>query len=473
MPHECNLIMSTLTTPGKTNSQNYTLEEIQHYLSELQYQSTLAYIPTFVYMSIIVFVGFFGNCMVIIVYCSKMTTTSLRLFMVVMAIFDLLINTIVIPWKMYDLLHIWNCDLPILCKLQKYLNASVVLSSAGILVAIAATRYRMVCHPFGRQVSIKQSKLVCIWITLTAFVISGPYGVIHGTQTKKTPNPQITGRYWQVDDSYVKTIWPSLNSGFFMFIFSVSCTLVSVLYIRIGRTTWRKLLPTSKYQERYIKTVSNDLQEKRESNQTETSLEDSEKRSVQGKDLLKPDCSRQNDFSVLENTNLNTNKNTTFCWQCSTKTTQTNILQDRNLGVHYQDTNDAKGDANDELNSCQGFSKCDEKEAHFNQRNDVNKTNNNTLRNLYAIQNRHIFGKTSLMLFTVTLVFIIGFLPFLGLNVFMAIDAERAAALEGVTLALYQLFLSSYLLNSFANPIVYSLLDRRFRMECWKLLKRS
>lgn len=99
MPHECNLIMSTLTTPGKTNSQNYTLEEIQHYLSELQYQSTLAYIPTFVYMSIIVFVGFFGNCMVIIVYCSKMTTTSLRLFMVVMAIFDLIINTIVIPCK--------------------------------------------------------------------------------------------------------------------------------------------------------------------------------------------------------------------------------------------------------------------------------------------------------------------------------------------------------------------------------------
>ncbi|KAK0045141.1 orexin receptor type 2 [Biomphalaria pfeifferi] len=366
--------MSTLTAPAKANSQNYTLEEIQHYLSELQYQSTLAYIPTFIYMSVIVFVGFFGNCMVIIVYCSKMTTTTLRLFMVVMAVFDLLINTIVIPWKMYDLLHIWNCDLPTLCKIQKYLNASVVLSSAGILVAIAATRYRMVCHPFGRQVSIKQSKLICIWITLTSFVISGPYGVIHGTQTKKTPNPQITGRYCQVDDSYVKTIWPSLNSGFFVLIFS---------------------------------------------------------------------------------------------------TTQTNILQDRNLDVNHQDTNDAKGDANDELNSCQGFGKCDEKEANFNQRNDVNKTTNNTLRNMYAIKNRHIFGKTSLMLFTVTLVFIIGFLPFLGLNVFMAIDAERAAALKGVTLALYQLFLSSYLFNSFANPIVYSLLDRRFRMECWKLLKRS
>ncbi|KAK0045157.1 alpha-2Db adrenergic receptor [Biomphalaria pfeifferi] len=83
---------------------------------------------------------------------------------------------------------------------------------------------------------------------------------------------------------------------------------------------------------------------------------------------------------------------------------------------------------------------------------------------------RSLFGRTSWMMITVSLVFIIGFIPFLGLNFYKTAAPESYASLKGISLAMYQLFSRSYLLNSAVNPIVYSLLDPTFRKECLKFL---
>ncbi|KAH9507610.1 hypothetical protein Btru_051579 [Bulinus truncatus] len=74
-----------------------TTEYVQQYLSMLQHQSTIAFIPTLVYMCLVSVTGCVGNCLVIFVHYKKMTRTPLKMLIISMAVFDLLIDVIVIP----------------------------------------------------------------------------------------------------------------------------------------------------------------------------------------------------------------------------------------------------------------------------------------------------------------------------------------------------------------------------------------
>ncbi|KAK0045154.1 D(2) dopamine receptor-like isoform X1, partial [Biomphalaria pfeifferi] len=65
-------------------------------------------------------------------------------------------------------------------------------------------RHRMVCDPLRHQLTVKQAKVASCILATAAFIITIPYGIIHGTQTIKTPNPQISaGHFCEVEDLYV------------------------------------------------------------------------------------------------------------------------------------------------------------------------------------------------------------------------------------------------------------------------------
>lgn len=81
-------------------------------------------------------------------------------------------------------------------------------------------------------------------------------------------------------------------------------------------------------------------------------------------------------------------------------------------------------------------------------------------------------GKTTLMLFLVTLVYIISFLPFLGIAIHRSIDSSAARGRNKAGEMAYEVFLRSYLLNCAVNPIIYSFCNDMFRKECVSLFKR-
>jgi hypothetical protein len=97
----------------------------------------------------------------------------------------------------------------------------------------------MVCRPSGDQVTISQAKLISCLIAFFSCIFALPYGIIHGTQTIRTLNTNISGRHCGIDDSYLKTIWPNLNSAFFILIFLSCCLSMIVFYTCIGHKTWK------------------------------------------------------------------------------------------------------------------------------------------------------------------------------------------------------------------------------------------
>ncbi|KAK0045150.1 tyramine receptor Ser-2 [Biomphalaria pfeifferi] len=82
-------------------------------------------------------------------------------------------------------------------------------------------------------------------------------------------------------------------------------------------------------------------------------------------------------------------------------------------------------------------------------------------------------NRTHLMMLTVTLVFFLGFLPYLCLNVLLVVSPETVASLKGWSLVMYQFFLDSCFVNLAANPVIYSLLDQKFKTICINMLKNK
>ncbi|KAH9507608.1 hypothetical protein Btru_051575 [Bulinus truncatus] len=424
-----------------TASHNYTRDEVLKYLSQLQDQSTLASIPTLVYVSLLIVVGGIGNSLVLVVYWKKMNLTPLRVFIIGMAVCDLLTNILVLPGEIYDLLHVWNFDLPIVCKIRLYLNATFVTSSAFLLVAIANTRYKMVCHPFDPPVSLTRAIYITFLLCIIALVTSLPYAIIQGSQTVNTTGEDISGCVCQLDDIYVDGFWPIVNSSFSFLMFLVGSILIVVFYVNIGRTAWKQRAALIKVQQNCFRQMI--------------------KESESGTFISDNDVSLSPDVNVESHDHLSIQRGESTTSESSHNRQTDKMYEKPEMKTNFylpdslkkskmtgDDTENGVGDSSNDV-----ISKTDLETKSGTSRQQY-KMSKRILQELNAsssvgtsarsklIQKRtYLLGRTSCMMLTVTLFFFFGFLPFMGLNIFMAIEPETVAALAGVELAMHTLFL--------------------------------
>ena len=78
--------------------------------------------------------------------------------------------------------------------------------------------------------------------------------------------------------------------------------------------------------------------------------------------------------------------------------------------------------------------------------------------------------RTTLMLFLITVVYLLSFLPYLVLNILKVLDEDSLSGRGGAWEVIHNVLLRSYFINSMANPIIYSFCSRTFSAECSKVL---
>ncbi|CAG5132187.1 unnamed protein product, partial [Candidula unifasciata] len=141
--------------------------------------------------------------------------------------------------EMYDMFHIWDFNNPALCRARLYCSTFSTISSAMILLAVAVTRYRKVCHPHKWQITIRTAKVISIVLATVGVLVSIPYAILNGRQTKPTPRSDIHAYECTTDDEYVNTSYPLANYAFFLVMY-ISCSVsLTVLYILIGAKAWK------------------------------------------------------------------------------------------------------------------------------------------------------------------------------------------------------------------------------------------
>ncbi|KAK3602075.1 hypothetical protein CHS0354_014250 [Potamilus streckersoni] len=80
--------------------------------------------------------------------------------------------------------------------------------------------------------------------------------------------------------------------------------------------------------------------------------------------------------------------------------------------------------------------------------------------------------RVSKMLFLVTSIFMLSYAPFLSLELLTFFDGQLIDNLDNTVTVVYQLFWRTFSINFMVNPFIYGVMDRRFRMECKKLISQ-
>ncbi|KAI8779032.1 orexin receptor type 2 [Biomphalaria glabrata] len=302
------------------------------------------------------------------------------------------------------------------------------------------------CHPFRKQVTLRQTKLICSLNVLMATVFSIPHGILQGKRSRKTQNPNIVGYSCKVDDSYSGTIWSTLNSAFLFLFFLVLSFIVTFCYVRIGCVIRRHGKNVNQINDLSAAAKISKNAEKQHKNVKVTDLKGRMHKQIfstfgienESESVVKP-------VTISDLIDINTE---TISNNCINTNFENSISTDR---PDREDISD--NIALDDFIIEQRFSPSYAKHVPA-----LNK-------------HRKQLNRTHLMMLTVTLVFFLGFLPFLGLNVLLAVSPETVASFKGWSLAMYQLFLESYLVNCAANPIIYGLMAKKFKDICIQMFK--
>ncbi|XP_046546342.1 LOW QUALITY PROTEIN: neuropeptide S receptor-like [Haliotis rubra] len=404
-----------MATPGKGTTQD----------SAEEYHSQIAVLmsPVIVTMGIMMLVGFFGNILVIYIYAVRLKRSTTRLFITALAVADTVVCIVCIPVEIVVVRYLYSFDIPWLCRVFRTIVLACVTTSISVLISIAVDRYKRVCTPFKSQISVKRAKIAVGIGCIVAITLASPSMVILG---RKTVNRTVVGYACATDDSMVKTPFPGLFNGMQLLIAVISISTLTTLYALI----LKRVRAQKRYREGMTPKVSPRKACSTQSGEA-TSVTDTVITSTRDSTLV----SAQDNIATSDDTATSSRDNTVTSAHEGSLSCDDTITSNDDTTTSPINTNGKK----------------------------VAKINSGLKNGTH---------KTTLMMFIITAVFILSFVPHLALMATRAVQKHTYAHLEGAPLALYNLFLRTYFINSVSNPIIYGFMSDKFRSQAKIVFRR-
>ncbi|KAK3601086.1 hypothetical protein CHS0354_024795 [Potamilus streckersoni] len=104
--------------------------------------------------------GTLGNGLVLYVFTKKAGKLTSTIFILALAGTDIISCLVVIPFTITGIIVAFELRFDFFCKLYQFLITCIVPLSAFIMVAIAVDRYICICHPFVHIMTVKRAKLI-------------------------------------------------------------------------------------------------------------------------------------------------------------------------------------------------------------------------------------------------------------------------------------------------------------------------
>nr|XP_054592675.1 neuropeptide FF receptor 2-like [Nothobranchius furzeri] len=219
------------------------------YVDSYLHEPAVAAVFTASYL-LIFMVCMVGNGVVcFILLRSRNMRTVTNLFILNLAISDLLVGIFCMPTTLVDnIITGWPFG-SIVCKLSGMVQGISVSASVFTLVAIAVDRFRCIVYPFKQKLTITTSKLIIVVIWVLAVFIMCPSGVMLQVTKEQTvrivlgPSGNTRPFYWCRED------WPSqemrkiYTTVLFANIYLAPLSLIVIMYARIGFTLFKTTLP--------------------------------------------------------------------------------------------------------------------------------------------------------------------------------------------------------------------------------------
>lgn len=210
---------------------NATLKNLDDFNHE-EFKRRLAPV---IFLSVLLIIGFLGNTLVLVLYPLKFPATTNRTFIVGLAIMDLLVCLVTIPFEIVDMVFQYTFYNVTACKLFRSCGLWFSLSSMFVLVGMSYEKYRRICKPFKRQMSVKISRILILVIFIASFVLSSSNIPISGIRLVALGN-NITGHDCSLSDRYAHTILPIISEGSLLIVTMLCIISIIILYSLIGKS---------------------------------------------------------------------------------------------------------------------------------------------------------------------------------------------------------------------------------------------
>ena len=444
-------------------------------------------------------IGVIGNVLVLYIYQAKLKHNTTRSFVLALAVFDLISCTVAMPGEIIDMLHNYTFGTSPACKLMRTINSFSAFASGMILFVVAIDRYKKICCPLGRQVSTRNANIIIFVCFFISLLLSLPAVFLYGKKTVLIGDGSVSGSDCSTQDKYQNTIWPTMYNSLQFCVFMIGALGLTILYSFIGKRIWRHRRFESKG-------VSGRQSIKSSISGTDSSPNSTEAASsptyIYTNNRGAPRFFNDpQDDSVKEKHIFISRNNPRICtcgttaeegppslrWPITDKdfaqpNTTTNCDRSGKSSIGRFRRISIFGFGSDvcqekERNT---FPKCPTHQCHGPgyKRNTSEVSRSFSTRSFdrrYSVVSgaaRREFNarKTTLMLFVITVVYILSFLPHLVLMATKAQDKNSLSGTGGATELVHNILIRSYFINSVANPIVYGLCCQKFRTEIVKLL---
>ncbi|XP_022800949.1 kappa-type opioid receptor-like [Stylophora pistillata] len=194
--------------------------------------------------AITMLVAFAGNGFLVYIVWKKAEVRSLTSFMFInMAIADLLVTLVVMPWSIAQLYTDGLWMIPgilgdITCKVIVYTAYVTITASILCLTFMAVDRYYAIVHPFRRHLWFRKPKLTVPFIWILSLASMSIFPVV---QTVEDHNSQCMLSVYVLGDPF----WAL--RGIFLFLvvvnYLIPLSVISVLYTITARRLWFHAAP--------------------------------------------------------------------------------------------------------------------------------------------------------------------------------------------------------------------------------------
>lgn len=395
-------------------------------------------IPVMVYVCILFVIGVPGNVFVCYIYYFKWTKKTSRVFILALAVFDLINNLVSLPTEIALLSNFHNFDHPILCKASRFLTFAMNSASATVLVGIGWDRLMGICYwSKMRPMKIRTAKIIVAGAVALAFVTGWPALFIYGTFTHPFKPDQKTCLY---ADEYIGSIYTTIFAWYVLGSNLVYNVILAILYFIIGRhimshqTSGKNGLdrfgPIRRSSAMSNSSVCEDLY-------LADNLILKNGQCKKGRFIWRSNSLNVKQYNSVENSRRNTMEN-------QKPPTPSKLIRPKSSPTLSLSP----------------------KPSAFSQ-------TFSTSSGSYVTGRRYRTGKTTTTLFVVTMVFIISFVPYCVISITRLSNVKvffyENASIVGKVF--YHLFLRTYFLSSVLNPLIYNGFNAKFRAECKLLVK--
>ncbi|RUS78802.1 hypothetical protein EGW08_013452 [Elysia chlorotica] len=400
---------------------NMSIVELDQYRGRLSDETATVLVPAIILFGVILIAGAVGNSLVLYVYYFKFKTSYIRTAILALALFDLITCLLCIPGEILDMRFSYNYVSPSLCKGQRLVTTAVQMASGFALVCVAKDRYHRICHPLRQQATARDAMKRILACCFLAVALAIPAALVYGIARVPTPIEGLKGLECSTSETFKRHPLRLVYNAVLCLVFVAAFVPIIIYYVLIGKRVMHQ---------------GQLLRQRRDSCISVVGCRQIRPRDSTGDNGCKPSIFASN-VIVKDESSIDD----------ITKSPPTSPSKPTKLSA--------------------GMPEFASRTRRFSMtRKGLDSQAVDASRHVSVADSSARIRKTTAMLFLISLIFVLSFLPHLALKVTQALRSSLLENLSPAATVSYNVIVRSHFFNAATNWIVYGLCSPKFRREC-------